>query len=113
MAEVRDDVVSQGPGLEKMAYRSDREGDRVADHDHSYAPGDDSRSEATYCHDIPDRVQRAVDRVLVTAQILRREGAEEFTHQIGLLSTSQRHCITPDSAGPACQGELSPLVQSK
>ena len=90
MAEARDEVVSQGPRLEKMAYRSDREGDRVADHDHSYAPGDDSRSEATYCHDSPDRVQRAVDRVLVTPQILLTEGAEGVTPQIDLLSTGQR-----------------------
>ena len=57
---------------------------------HSYAPRDDTRSEATYCHDIRDRVQRAVDRVLVTAQILLTEGAEGFTHQIDLLGTGQR-----------------------
>ena len=57
MAEVRDEVVSQGPGLEQMAYRSDREADYVADHRHSYAPRDDTRDEATYCHDIRDRVQ--------------------------------------------------------
>src|SRR6476620_9706774 len=91
MAKVRDDVVSQGPGLEKMAHRPDREADYVADHHHSYAPGDDSRSEATYCHDIRDRVQRAVDRVLVTPQILRTEGAEGFTHRVDLLGTTQRH----------------------
>jgi hypothetical protein len=90
MAETRDEVVSQGPRLEKMAYRPDREGDCVAHHDHSYAPGDDSRSKATYFHDIRDRVQRAVDRILVTAQILLAEGAEGFTHQIDLLSTGQR-----------------------
>jgi len=76
MAEVRDEVVSQGPGLEQMAYRSDREADYVADHHHSYAPRDNTRDEATYCHDIRDRVQRAVDRVLATPQILLTEGAE-------------------------------------
>ena len=76
MTENRDEVVSQCPRLEKMTYRSDREADYVADHHHSYAPGDDSRSEATYCHDIRDRVQRAVDRVLATPQILLTEGAE-------------------------------------
>ncbi len=54
------------------------------------APCDDTRSEATYCHDIRDRAQRAVDRVLVTAQILLTEGAEGFTHQIDLLGTGQR-----------------------
>ena len=60
MAENRDEVVSQGPRLEKkMAYRRDREADRVADHADSYAPRDDTRSEATYFHDIRDRVQRA------------------------------------------------------
>jgi len=90
MAEVRDEVVSQGPGLEQMAYRSDRETDYVADHHHSYAPRDDTRDEATYCHDIRDRVQRAVDRVLVTPQILLTEGAEGVTPQIDLLSTGQR-----------------------
>ena len=65
MAEIRDEVVSQGPRLEKkMAYRRDREGDCVADnHAHSYAPRDDTRNEATYWHDSRDRVQRAVDRV--------------------------------------------------
>jgi hypothetical protein len=91
MAEKRDEVVSQGPRLEKkMAYRRDREADYVADHDDSSASRDDTRSEATYFHDIRDRVQRAVDRVLVTAQILLTEGAEGFTHQIDLLSTGQR-----------------------
>ena len=90
MAETRDEVVSQGPRLEKMAYRPDREGDCVADHDHSYAPRDDTRNEATYVHDIRDRVQRAVDRILVTAQILLTEGAEGFTHQIDLLGIGQR-----------------------
>ena len=91
MAEERDEVVSQGPRLEKkMAYRPDREADYVADHDHSYAPRDDSRNEATYFHGIRDRVQRAVDRVLVTPQILLTERAEGFTHQIGLLGTGQR-----------------------
>ena len=93
MAEARDDVVSQGHRLEKMAYRPDREGDCVADHDHSYAPCDDTRSKATYFHDIRDRVQRAVDRILVTAQILLTEGAEGFTYQIDLLSTGQRRCV--------------------
>src|SRR6476469_8772991 len=73
-----------------MAYRPDREADYVADHHHSYAPCDDTRSEATYCHDIRDRVQRAVDRILVTAQILLTEDAEGFTHQIDLLSTGRR-----------------------
>jgi hypothetical protein len=92
MTEVRDEVVSQGPRLEeKMTYRPDREADYVADHHHSYTPGDDTRNEATYCHDIRDRVQRAVDRVLVTPQILRTEGAEGFTHQVNLLGTTQRH----------------------
>ena len=78
MAEIRDEVVSQGPRLEKkMAYRRDREGDCVADnHAHSYAPRDDTRNEATYWHDSRDRVQRAVDRVLVTAQILLTESAK-------------------------------------
>ena len=92
MAEIRDEVVSQGPRLEKkMAYRRDREGDCVADnHAHSYAPRDDTRDEATYCHDIRDRVQRAVDRVLVTPQIPLTEGAEGVTPQIDLLSTGQR-----------------------
>jgi hypothetical protein len=91
MAEERDEVVSQGPRLEtKMAYRPDREADYVADNDHSYAPRDDTRNEATYFHDKCDRVQRAVDRVLVTPQILLTEGAKGFTHQIGLLGTGQR-----------------------
>ena len=53
-----------------------READYVADHHHSYAPRDDTRDEATYCHDIRDRVQRAVDRVLATPQILLTDGAE-------------------------------------
>ena len=35
VAEVRDEVVSQGPRLEKMAYRGDREGDRVGEHAHA------------------------------------------------------------------------------
>jgi len=48
-----------------MAYRPEREADDVADHHHSYTPRDDTRSEATCCHDTPDRVQRAVDRILV------------------------------------------------
>jgi hypothetical protein len=78
-----------------MAYRPDREADYVADHHHSYAPCDDTRSDATYCHDIRDRVQRAVDRILVTAQILLTEGAEGFTHQVDLLG--QVSGITPDS----------------
>ena len=91
MAEVRDEVVSQGPRLEKkMAYRRDREADGVADHHHSYAPYDDTRDEATDCHDSRERVQRAVDRIVVTAQILRTEGAEGVTPQIDLLSTGQR-----------------------
>jgi hypothetical protein len=91
MKDVRDEVVSQGPRLEKkMAYRRDREGDYVADHAHSYAPRDDTRNEATYCHDIRDRVHRAVDRIVVTAQILRTEGAEGFSPQIDLLSTGLR-----------------------
>ena len=91
MAEVRDEVVSQGPRLEKkMAHRRDREADSVADHRHSYAPRDDTRDEATYCHDIRDCVQRAVDRVLVTPQILLTEGAEGVTPQIDLLSTGLR-----------------------
>jgi hypothetical protein len=42
------------------------------------------------CHDIRGRVQHAVDRIVVTAQILRTEGAEGFTPQIDLLSTGQR-----------------------
>ena len=92
MAEIRDEVVSQDPRLEKkMAYRRDREGDCVAgNHAHSYAPRDDTRNEATYCHDSRDRVQRAVDRVLVTAQILLTESAKGFTHQIDLLGTGRR-----------------------
>ncbi len=90
MAEVRDEVVSQGPGLEQMAYRRDREADYVADHHHSYASCDDTRDEATYCHDIRERVQRAVDRIVVTAQILRTKGAEGVTPQIDLLSTGLR-----------------------
>ena len=61
MAEARDEVVSQGPRLEKMAYRPDREGDRVADHAHSCTPRDDRRSQASRVHDIRDRVQRVVD----------------------------------------------------
>ena len=73
-----------------MADRSDREADSVADHHHSYAPGDDTRDEATYCHDIRDRVQRAVDRIVMTPQILLTEDAEGFTPQIDLLSTGQR-----------------------
>ena len=44
-----------------------------------------------HSHDILDRAQRAVDRVLVTPQILLTEGAEGFTHQIDLLGTSKRH----------------------
>jgi hypothetical protein len=80
-----------------MAYRPDREADYVADHHHSYAPREDTRNEATYCHDIRDRVQRAVDRVLVTPQILLTEGAERFTHQIDLLE--QVSGITPQSPG--------------
>ena len=46
---------------------------------------------ANHFHDIRDRAQRAVDRVLVTPQILLTEGAEGFTHQIDLLGTSKRH----------------------
>ena len=46
---------------------------------------------ANHFHDILDRAQRAVDRVLVTPQILLTEGAEGFTHQIDLLGTSKRH----------------------
>jgi hypothetical protein len=92
MTENRDEVVSQCPRLEKMTYRSDREADYVADHHHSYAPRDDTRSEATYRHDIRDRVQRAVDRVLMTPQIRLTEGAEGVTPQVNLLGTTQRHC---------------------
>jgi hypothetical protein len=77
--------------LEKMAYRPDREGDRVTDHAYSYAPRDDTRNETTYLYDIRDRMQRAVDRILVTLQILLTEGAEGFTHEVDLLGTSQRH----------------------
>ena len=91
MAQDRDEVVAQGPRLEnKMAYRRDREGERVAEHAHSEAPRGDTRNEAPYFHDIGERVQRAVDRVLVTPQILLTEGAEGVTPQIDLLSTGQR-----------------------
>jgi hypothetical protein len=73
-----------------MAYRRDREADRVADRDRSHAPRNDTRNEATYCHDNPDRVQRAVDGILVAPQILLTVGGEGVTHQIDLLSTPQR-----------------------
>ena len=93
-----------------MAYRRDREGDCVADQGHSYAPRDDSRSEATYCHDSPDRVQRAVDRVLVTPQILLTEGAEGFTHQIDLLSTAQRRYAGFTAVARDQDGTFRPLL---
>ena len=95
MAEARDEVVSQGPRLEKMAYRPDREGDCVADYDHSYAPCDDTRSKGTYFHGIRDRVQRAVDRVLVTAQYCSRKALKDS--HIGSISFQQVSGVAPDS----------------
>src|SRR6478609_4719184 len=91
MAEAQDEVVSQGPRLEKkMACCPDREGDHVADHAHSCAPRDDTCNETTHFHDSRDRVQPAVDGVLVTPEILLTEGAKGFTHEIDLLGTGQR-----------------------
>ena len=99
MAEIRDEVVSQGPRLEKkMAYRRDREGDCVADnHAHSYAPRDDTRNEATYCHDSRDRVQRAVDRVLALDGSTSRF-ANLWSHN-GFLNVGCEYAACPGSPG--------------
>jgi hypothetical protein len=78
-----------------MAYRRDREGDRVADQGDSYAPRDDGRSEATYCHDSRDRVQRAVDRVLVRLKYCSRKALKDSL--IRSISSEQVSGVTPDS----------------